>query len=93
MKREKRSCINCAHLVVTIPVCPPIRACDVITPKSGRLSYQRATARCRMGYLSMDNGKDHVVRRPFEGSAPNSRPRELKLYTQAERCTFYKGMI
>ena len=80
MKREKRSCINCAHLVVTIPVTPPINAGDVITPKSGRPAYQRATARCRMGYLSMDNGKDHVVRRPFEGSV-RFRVRANSLYT------------
>lgn len=67
-----KSCLNCFNLVAKIPV------------RYGRINYSYASARCKDGMFTKENGEEKTVKRIFYPYAQT-----MKLFNKAQNCPYY----
>ena len=84
---KKPSCLDCRHLVATIPV---------FQAKERKLLYDEATVRCRRGHLTYCKGGEHrTFRRILARLSMKSHHAAVKnmvSWREAERCPNYESM-
>ena len=78
----KKSCLDCFNFVTKIPV---IHKNNSIL--ESKLDYRRAVALCKYRLIAKENGKPRIFKRILSGK----NLKNLKAYSQAERCEYYEN--
>jgi len=85
---KQRSCLDCRHLVATIPV--------FHAQEDGKLLYDEAPVHCRLGHLVYCKGGGHrTFRRILARLSMKSHHAAVKnmvSWREAERCPDYESM-
>lgn len=81
------SCLDCRHLVATIPV---------FQAKEGKLLYDEATVRCRRGHLNYCKGGEHRTFRRIlarlSSKSHQAAVHNMVSWREAEHCPDYESM-
>ena len=82
------SCLDCRHLVATIPVFQ--------AQEDGKLLYDKAPVRCRLGHLTYCKGGGHKIFKRILARlsirAHRAAVKNMAAWREAERCPDYESM-
>jgi len=84
---KKPSCLDCRHLVATIPV---------FQAQDGKLLFDEAPVRCRLGHLVYCKGGGHKTFKRILARlsirAHRAAVKSMAAWREAERCPDYESM-